>query len=317
MKNKNPINSITMFYNKMSNFGKILFFLALLLVLIIFFKSINVSKINKYTVEGFSQNDKFLFKSGKDVYDDFYSEIYDYLVFSDTKDNYELGNIIKQTNITQQSVILDVGCGTGHHVGKLTSKDFKAVGLDISPSMINRAKSMYPKCDFEVGDALNSSLYSFNSFTHILCMYFTIYYFKNKDTFFHNCFGWLMPGGYLIVHVVDRDSFDPILPPGNPLLLISPQKYSEKRITSTKVKFNNFSYSANFDLKPEEDLAIFSEKIKFTDGNARKHEHKLYMEDESNIISRAENAGFIVQTKIDLIKCAYAHQYLYVFMKPE
>ena len=267
--------------------------------------------------EGFEQNDKFSFKTGKDIYDDFYSEIYDFLVFSNTKDNYEIGTIIKQTNINQQSVILDIGCGTGHHVGKLNNNDFNVIGLDSSQAMINQAKTNYPKCKFDVGDALNGSIYPFNTFTHILCMYFTIYYFKDKDRFLNNCFNWLMPGGYLILHVVDRENFDPILPPGNPLLLISPQKYSEKRITSTKVKFNNFSYNANFDLKPESDVAIFSEKFKFNDGKTRKQDHKLYMESEDIIVNRAENVGFIVHAKVDLIKCAYAHQYLYIFTKPE
>jgi len=315
MKNKNPIHSISIFYNKMSNFGKILFFLALFLVLIIFFKSIKTP--NSLQKEGFTQNDKFVFKSGKDIYDDFYSEIYDILVFSNFKDNYEVKTIIKETNTNEQSKILDVGCGTGHHVSKLSQGTLDVTGLDISQSMINQAKSMYPKCNFEVGDALNGSMFPFNSFTHILCMYFTVYYFKDKDRFFNNCFNWLMPGGYLIVHVVDREAFDPILPPGNPLISISPQKYSDKRITSTKVKFNNFNYHANFNLKPESDEAIFSEKFKFKDGKVRKHEHKLYMETESAIVNRAENVGFLVHAKADLIKCAYANQFLYIFMKPE
>ena len=52
-----------------------------------------------------------------------------------------------------------------------------------------------------------------------------------------------MPGGYLIVHLVDRESFDPILPPGNPLYVVSPQKYAKERITKTKVHFNDFIYS--------------------------------------------------------------------------
>ena len=147
-------------------------------------------------------------------------------------------------------------------------------------------------------------------------MYFTIYYFKDKNMFLQNCYDWLMPGGFLIIHLVDRDHFDPILPPGNPLLLVSPQKYADKRITSTKLKFNNFNYSANFNFKPQEDLAIFNEKIKFNDGKVRKHEHKLYMESESTIVNMTQNIGFIVEAKIDLIKCAYAHQYLYIFTKP-
>jgi len=314
MKNINPIKSITKFYNKMSNFGKILFFVALFLLIVIFFKSAHKRNVNQ---EGFIQNDKFIYKSGKDVYDDFYSEIYDYLVFSDVKANYEIGSIINETKPTEQSKILDIGCGTGHHVDKLTYNGFDVVGMDISSAMIAKAKSYYPKSKFIVGNGLNGSAYPFSSFTHILCMYFTIYYFKNKDAFFNNCYNWLMPGGYLIVHVVDRDNFDPILPPGNPLLIVSPQKYAKKRITTTKVKFNNFDYNSNFDFKPAQDMAIFSEKFKFKNGNVRKQEHKLYMESESAIVNRAENTGFLLQGKIDLLKCAYANQYLYIFVKPE
>ena len=38
------------------------------------------------------------------------------------------------------------------------------------------------------GDALKGDTFATNSFTHILCMYFTIYYFKDKAQFFNNCF---------------------------------------------------------------------------------------------------------------------------------
>lgn len=314
MKNANPIKSITNLYNKMSNSGKILIFVATFLMIVIFFKT--AIKRNEKTQEGFSQNDKFSFKSGKDVYDEFYSEIYDYLVFSDVKTNYETGVIINQTTPTENSKILDIGCGTGHHVDKLTYQGMNVVGMDISSEMIKKAKAFYPKSKFIVGDGLNGTAHNYNTFTHILCMYFTIYYFKNKDAFFENCYNWLMPGGYLIVHVVDRDNFDPILPPGNPLLIVSPQKYAKERITSTKVKFNNFNYSSNFELKPSEDLAIFSEKFKFKNGNVRKQEHKLYMESADAILNKATNVGFILQGQTDLLKCAYAHQYLYIFSKP-
>ena len=91
-------------------------------------------------------------------------------------------------------------------------------------------------------------------------MYFTIYYFQDKKEFFDNCFKWLMPGGYLIVHLVDRTHFDPILPPGNPLMYVSPQRYAKERITSTKVKFTDFSYSADFKLDDSNDKAHFVEK---------------------------------------------------------
>ena len=216
-----------------------------------------------------------------------------------------------------RSVILDVGSGTGHHVDKLAQYDLNVIGIDISPSMIAKAKYNYPDYNFLVGDVLNGFTFKSAQFTHILCMYFTIYYFEDKMKFFNNCMDWLMPGGTLIVHVVNREKFDPILPPGNPLYIVSPQKYSKERITKTKITFNDFVYSSNFELEPEKDIATFHEKFKFNNGKVRKQEHKLYMNSEDDIINMAQDAGFIIQGKSDLVNCAYEYQYLYTLVKPQ
>jgi SAM-dependent methyltransferase len=296
----------------MSNCGKILFFLALFLIAIVFLKSLQMPKR-----EGFVQQDTFLFKQGTDIYDDFYSEIYDFLVFNSVKNNYEIGEIINITAPSNKSKILDVGSGTGHHVAQLAENNLDVTGIDISPSMVQKAKDNFPQYNFKVADALNNSSFSSNAFTHILCMYFTIYYFQDKKVFFNNAMNWLVPGGYLIVHVVDREQFDPILPPGNPLYVVSPQKYAKERITKTKVKFNEFEYTSNFNLIKDKNMAIFDEKFKFNDGNVRKQEHKFYMEDKNVILNQATESGFIIKGKINLINCAYENQYLYVLVKPE
>ena len=222
-------------YSKCSSWGKVMIFTILLLILIVAFKPFNTDKY-----EGFEQNDKFLFKSGQDIYDDFYADIYDYLVFNNIKDEYEVGEIMNKTSASSQSKILDIGCGTGHHVAELSGRSIDVIGIDISQSMIKKAKANYPDYQFQVKDATKSQNFEPDTFTHILCMYFTIYYIQDKAVFFENCYNWLMPGGYLIVHLVDRKNFDPILPPGNPLLYVSPQKYAKDRITTTKVKFTDF-----------------------------------------------------------------------------
>ena len=304
------IHSTTNFYNKLSNFGKILVFIAFLLLAIMFFKSIIPVK------EGMVNSEKFVFKQGEAVYDDFYSNIYDYLVFSGIKNDFEVGEIINNTSPSETSIIADIGCGTGHHVGSLYDKHLNVIGIDISPSMIEVAKKNAPGANFKVGDALDNGLFKLNYVTHILCLYFTIYYFKDKRHFFDNAMDWLMPGGYLIVHIVDRETFDPILPPGNPLYIVSPQKYAKERITKTKVTFDDFVYSANFDLDKDSNVASFDEKFKFNDGNVRKQQQKLYMEDSATIVNIAQECGFIIKEKINLVKCAYEHQYLYVFVKP-
>ena len=313
MKFNSSIKSVTNMYKKMSNFGKILLFIALLLILIVFFKSVNFDNQK----EGYENKDKFLFKNSNEVYDDFYSGIYDYLVFNHVKTQFEVGQIISSTKPTDVSIILDVGSGTGHTLNELHVNNLKNVmGIDISPSMVSEAQKNYPDLIFKVGDALDDSQFKNNSFTHILCLYFTIYYFKDKRRFFDNCMDWLMPGGYLIVHLVDRERFDPILPPGNPLYIVSPQKYAKERITKTKITFNDFVYNSQFNFDKSSNIAKFDEKFKFNDGKTRKQEQVLYMEDTEEILTIAQQCGFILQGKIDMVKCAYEHQYLYLFIKP-
>jgi len=307
----NILKTLGSAYNKSSSWAKLLIFISLLLVLILAFKGIGRKR------EGFEQRDQFLIKTGPDIYDDFYASIYDYLVYNNVKNDYEIGYIVNKANPSSKSRILDVGCGTGHHVALLESKQFDTLGIDISPSMIKKAKENYPDYKFEVADALDSSAFQPDTYTHILCMYFTIYYFQDKTQFFNNCFQWLMPGGYLIVHLVDRDMFDPILPPGNPLLYVSPQRYAKERITSTKVKFTDFSYSADFKLDKKNNKAVFEEKFKNDgDGKVRKNEHVMYMADIQEIVDEAQGCGFILDSKVDLLQCQYEYQYLYVFIKP-
>ena len=310
------MKSLVQFYKNMSTCGKILLYVSLLLILVVLFNSANKKMKERGMKEGFEHHDTFAFKQGVGVYDEFYSEIYDMLMFNQVKNEYEIGQIVNSTSPTSESIILDIGCGTGNHVANLNDQHINVTGLDISPDMIKQAKEKFPSLKFKVGDAMSSDTFAPNSFTHILCLYFTIYYFPDKEKFFSNCMEWLMPGGHLVIHLVNKDKFDPILPPGNPLYIVSPQKYAKKRITQTKVKFHEFDYTSDFDLDNESGIARFNEKFQFENGKVRKQEHKLYMEPEKDIITRARDLGFIIQGQVDLLNCGYEYQYLYILMKP-
>jgi SAM-dependent methyltransferase len=307
----NQANLLVGSYFKLSIWGRILFISVFLLIVVSIFKRSNDGR------EGFQQSSQFVEKSGTEMYDDFYADIYDYLVYNNVKDDFEIGEIINKTSPTEQSIVLDIGSGTGHHVDELASKNIKAIGVDISPNMVQKAKQNYPKSEFQVGDIMDPNLFESAKFTHVLCLYFTIYYFKDKQLFFQNCMNFLKPGGYLVIHLVNRNKFDPILPPGNPLIAISPQRYAKERITNTKIKFDDFEYEADFKLDTNDNSASFVEKFK-NDNNdrVRKHEHKFYMETQEAILSQARDAGFILDSKIDLIKVSYEYQYLYVLTKP-
>jgi len=267
--------------------------------------------------EGFEQSSEFIVKKGTKVYDDFYAEIYDDLVFNVVKNDFEIGSIIKNTEPTSKSIILDIGSGTGHHVKGFSEAGYKTQGIDISPDMVEMAKKNYPTMNYQVVDALKPMSFTPNSFTHITCLYFTIYYIENKKMFLQNCFNWLIPGGYLALHLVDKDNFDPIIPAGDPFSLVTPQKYAPKRITSTVVKFDQFNYKSNFETSPNDTRAIMNETFKYKkNGAVRQNKHTFYMPTQKKILSIAKDVGFILNSKIDMIKCQYTYQYIYILQKP-
>ena len=212
---KTILNDISKFYKRLDCISQ------LLLIIIVILLIIHVYRIMTPIKETFiEEGEKFIVHKGPDIYDKFYTSIYDDLLYSRVKNNFEIGQIINSTEPTEQSYILDIGSGPGHHVADLNKKKFPTIGMDSSPDMVALANKNYPDLDFIEGDGMSSMVFPSDTFTHILCLYFTIYYIKDKQQFLQNCYNWLMPGGYMVLHLVDRDMFDPILPAGNPLYLL-------------------------------------------------------------------------------------------------
>ena len=154
-----------------------------------------------------------------------------------------------------------------------------------------------------------------NSFDLITMLYFTVYYIKDKEQLFKNVALWLKPGGYFVVHLVDKHNFNPMVPAGDPFVIISPQNYTDKRINDTVVHFNNFKYKSNFAL-PQKNKAVFKEYFKFKeDGRVRQNDHVFYMENQKTIAQMIKNVGLKLEEVVDMGPCAYDHQFLYIFRK--
>jgi len=275
--------------------------------------------IQKYTpqVEGFIQKEKFILKKGNDVFDNFYVDIYDQLTYEPVKNKFELGEIVIKTEVQPKiSSVLDIGSGTGNHLRVLNNNKVQVVGLEISPEMISKSKEKYPDIDIVEGDALDTMIFPGNSFTHIQCLSMTLYYIKDKTRFFENCFHWLTPGGYLSIHLVNKNRFNPILKSANPLFMISPQKYAKERITTSLIQFNDFHYKREFKCG-KSNISHFEETIKHKNGKVRKNEHILYMESQKNILAKAKEAGFIMKETVDLVNCQHEYEYIYILYKPE
>jgi ubiquinone/menaquinone biosynthesis C-methylase UbiE len=296
-------------------------FICLVFLVIIMLSNIKSGR------EGFSDSKKeFIRKSGSNIFDNFYVGIYDDLVYSEVKNKYEVGKIMNSKKPTQESKILDIGCGTGHHVNLFNDYNIsEVIGVDNSPAMIKKAQENYPKLNFKLCNALNSIEFPANSFTHITCLYFTIYYIKNKRQLLENCYNWLMPGGVLVLHLVDMNNFDPIVPVANPFVIVSPQTYAKERITKSTVKFNTLDYKSDFNLDKNIDAntttlnkpnALFKETLKFKDSNkVRINEHKFYMASQKSILSLAREVGFSLKSVDEMIQIQYENNFLYTLVK--
>ena len=251
------VKSIRNKFKKLTCWHKSLLFLAVFLIIAIIDRKLSPPKR-----EGFTLSKKYVEKNGNEVFDDFYATMYDSLYKSTAKDNFELLSIEDNTVLKKTSKILDVGCGTGNLVGYYNKKGYNIIGIDTSSAMIEKSKEKFPEADFRRANVTDTITFQPNTFSHITCMFFTIYYIENKGRFFSNCIEWLKPGGFLVLHLVDRERFDPIVPAADPLVGISAQKHTDKRITKSYVKFNDCEYKANFHLNNSKNLGNFIEKFK-------------------------------------------------------
>jgi len=291
---------------------RILFTLVIILLIVTYYRYTTPQQ------EGFVQLNKFEnYNRTSDIYDDFYADIYDEIYHSDLLCEHSFEKIKEISKPTKTSRILDVGSGTGCMIEEFTKAGIPIEGIENSQAMINKAKEKNKLYKMKQGDVLNSMMYTDEDFTHILCLYFTIYYLADKHMFFQNAYNWLEPGGVLIIHLVDRDQFDPIVPAGNPLLFVSPQRYASERITKSVVKFKDFQYKSNFKIDANENRAYFKEEFRDDNsGKVRKHEHTLYMQSQKSILGIAKDVGFVIKKKYHMIELQYEYQYLYFLEKP-
>ena len=273
---------------------EILFYLTLLTIIILILKYIN----NYYdSKEGFSGCSSFSLKTNNDIYDEFYVNIYDTLHKTSNNTEYEYYSILKTTQPDENSVILDIGSGTGNLLNKFDENGYNAHGLEKSKDMIEYSKNKNKLLSIRQGDATDPMTFDKGTFTHICCLDFTIYHIKDKKIFFRNCYNWLLPNGYLILHLVNKEKYDTSVKSANPFLSDNPQNYSKNRILNTNINFIDFNYLNNTEFKNNNKVVI-KETFTNSSNKVRQNELTLYMEDLDEILKISQNIGFIAHSKI-------------------
>ena len=260
--------------------------------------------------------------SQEELYDSFYAKIYDQLTQGSVRTQAEIGLILhewtKKGDKLENFDVLDGGCGTGIACAALAKMGVKSVvGLDNSKAMLKQCETTLTHSTltdkekehitWHQADLMDPSACTGGQFSHGILLYFTIYYFPDKETVFRNLFYWIRPGGRLVVHVVNKHKFDPMLESSAPWLGFSLQKYSETRVKKSEVVFNKFKYTGEFDL--QDPIAEFREVFKFKNGKVRRQKHIFRMEDMNAIVELAKAVGweYIGYTDLTPINFEYAY----------
>jgi ubiquinone/menaquinone biosynthesis C-methylase UbiE len=290
------------FYTIMTSNNPNLFFLRWVLIIAIITVLVFISKniYSRNNQDGFTQSEPFVYKYGKDSIDSFYVDIYDSLHETKTRSQDELIKFIEMTEPSvQHSNILDVGSGTGYIVNELTQVGYDVYGVDKSKEMLTYAQTNYPDAEYVYGDVMNSMQFEKSTFTHILCTYFTIYQLEDKKKFFRNCYFWMKPNSYLMLHLVDTDKFTKMIPDDN--ANNESQRVNEKRIITSNAIFSDYKYKCSYDI-PD---------------HVRQNESHIYMEKLETILKLATENGFIQHGKVNMKNSnGDENQYLYILERP-
>jgi len=281
------------------------------------------------TTEGFVNSDEEK-DTPSSIYDDFYSSIYDSLVYNHHRNEFELNtamDVLQELPKKQNIKILQAGCGSGMLLKGISKKLFEdgikatLVGADISSSMISQAKKYpeNPDIKFIQADISSVDIFTPNTYDAVFCLYFTFYYLnpQQQASFFQNVQRCLTKGGKFVLHTVNKHKFDSLLPAANPISILNPQQYSKERITQSKVTFaDGMSYVGTFlqNNNNDNEPSVFQEIFK--SGKAKRtNNHKLYFTTEKTIIQMASHVGLTLTNKIDMVTCSYQYQYLLIFTK--
>ena len=134
---------------------QLLFYFLLFIIVINIISGLNLRKKTSSStcqIEGFMDDYKkhigdkeedsvYDVKESDELYDRFYAKIYDELLFSKVKNDFEIGEFKNRTAPDQESSVLDIGSGTGHHVSSLVANGFnRVIGIDKSRAMIEHSK---------------------------------------------------------------------------------------------------------------------------------------------------------------------------------
>ena len=283
-------------------------------------KDITIADVSEIGMDGIDNAD-----NDNQSFNQFYATIYQDLFYRDLVDDYIVGIILNKIQPIRQTDALVIGSKTGKHVNTLANKGYNAYGLESSKDMILSAMNKYPGNKYVLGNGMNQLVFEPEQFTLISILDFTIYSIRERRTIFENAYRWLVPGGYLAIHLINvggyYDSqvmtakerrFSPTIsklfdrPP-----LVNPLGNNDSVV-------GNYLYKSNIRMNTYDPDMIEMYEV-FTNKKSGKKYNKttnFYTPDQSVILSEAKDCGFNMLAQYNLMSNNKPYQFLYILYKP-
>ena len=261
-----------------------------------------------------SSSSNIIVKKDADTKDAFYAAVHDQMFNQKVNNAYEVGAIInKYPDISNQTVALEVGAGTGSYMSAFIENGITNItGIESSADMIAQAKKAHPNLRIVRGNPTVVSSFKPDSFTLVSMLNFEVYHIPNTEQLFSNIYAWLKPGGYFVLHLADPSKLN-----AASMLASAPSSSSNDRTKARSVvKFNDFEYKSDVQVFPNDMVQYMEVFTHDKTGKVRKYMRNFKMPSPHKFIELATGVGFNMLGQIDLVKAHKQHQYFYLFYKP-
>jgi SAM-dependent methyltransferase len=297
----------------------------------LFFVNINSSStklqgsddVSDTNQEGFTINKEFTVKTGEETFDKFYANIYENLFYSNLADDYEVGIILNKTSPVRQSDVLVIGSKTGTRVNNLSKKGYNGYGLESSKDMILYSMSKYPGNNYILGNGMNALVFDPEKFTLITLLDFVIYNIPDRRILFENCYKWLVPGGYIAIHLINIGGFYDSQVYGARERRFSPlvtRLFDKKPLLNplgnNDAVVGDIIYKSNMSMTDPNVIELKETFKNKKNGKRRQNLQNFYTPDQSIILSEAKDCGFNMLAQYDLLPYNRPFQYVYLLYKP-
>ena len=273
--------------------------------------------------EGFTVNKEFTLKTGEETFDKFYADMYENLFYSNLVDDYEVGIILNKTSPVRESDVLVIGSKTGTRVNNLAKKGYNGYGLESSKDMILYSMSKYPGNNYVLGNGMNALVFDPEKFTLITLLDFVIYNIPDRRILFENCYKWLVPGGFIAIHLINIGGFYDSQVYGARERRFSPlvtrmfdKKPMLNPLGNNDAIVGDIIYKSDMSMNDPNVIELKETFKNRKNGKRRQNLQSFYTPDQSIILSEAKDCGFNMLAQYDLMPYNRPFQYVYLLYKP-